>query len=206
MFVMSQKAILMFRRENSRLLLQDRSHRGYLSLNICQPATTAGPRKRVWHSLDQKSHYIASLTGLSIFFCFFGCIDTNRSSESDSSWIHLQTAVTVGFAQSGAITVSSACPQCCLFTLVAPDWLCVPGNKNCVHVRQCHMLLSPAACFIKSNRWTSAVGYTRNCLQTLRRLCMQVQPPGIGHLLVIYPRAAGGCSFTSELWSGIRKL
>lgn len=121
------------------------------------------------------------------------------SSFLKKEGIHLQTAVMVGFTQSGAITVLSACPQCCLFTLVAPDWLCVPGNKNCVHVRQCHMLLSPAACFLKSNRWTSAVGYTRNCLQTLRRLCMQVQPRGIGHLLVIYPRAAGGCSFTSEL-------
>lgn len=78
MFVMSQKATLMFRRENSQLLLQDRSHRGCLSLNT-SASKNSSTAEHDWHSPNQKSLFIASLTGLSFVFC--GCIDTNCSSE-----------------------------------------------------------------------------------------------------------------------------
>lgn len=188
---MPQKAILTFSRENSRLLLQDRSHRGYLSLNICQTAKAAAQRNMTG-THGTKNPLLLRLSQVDSIFCIFL-----------AAWT--QTAV-----QSATVAVDTDqradCCQCCLFTLVAPDWVRVPGNETaCMCVNAiCFWALQLA--FLKSNRWTSAEGDTRNSLHLLGRLCVHVQPRGIGHLLVIYPRAAGGCSFTSELSWGIRKL
>lgn len=99
----------------------------------------------------------------------------------------------------------SASPRCCLSTLVVPDGGARVAGKEKAACASNRMLQSPAACFLKSNRWTSAGGETRNSLHLsgpMKTLYACAATRDLTSIVGLSP----SCSFPSELSSGIRKL
>lgn len=154
MFVASHKATLMFRRENSRSKTE-----------VAEGMNMTGTHR-------SKNHILLHLSR--VFLLCFLAAAPQTAAQSDSSCTNYPACRLLSrwvlpmredrAAGRGAATVSPASPQCCLLTLVAPDWVRVPGNETaCMCINTiCFRALQPA--FLKSNRWTSAEGDTRNSL------------------------------------------
>lgn len=136
MFVMSQKATLMFRRGKlPTAASRQKSQRVPVIKHVSQQKQQ---HRGTWLVLTEPKITFYCISYRSIF-CVFGCIDTNRSSERYRSCTNYPACRLLSrwvlpmredrAAKRGAVTVSSASPQCCLFTLVAPDWVRVTGSE-----------------------------------------------------------------------------
>lgn len=125
----------MVRSEISWLLLQIRSHSvHFLSLNILQPAKIAAQRNMTGTRTEPRItfYYKSHESNFCVFWLLrhkpqFSSSTNYPACRMLSRWVSPMREDRA--TERGAVTVWSAYPQCCLFTLVTSDGVRVPGNE-----------------------------------------------------------------------------